>query len=50
VKSSLDMDKVLTVEHRHLFSKRACAYMLAYSILDNNNIEDVVGGLVEGGG
>ena len=51
VKSSLDMDKVLTVERRRLFSKRAREYMVAYSILDNNNSEEVVEqGLVEGGG
>jgi hypothetical protein len=48
VKKSLDMDKVLTVQRRRLFSKRAREYMIAYSILDNNSKE--VGGLVEGGG
>jgi hypothetical protein len=50
VKGSLDMDKVLTVEHRRLFSKQAREYMVAYNILDNNKSEKVVGGLVEGGG
>jgi hypothetical protein len=29
VKISLDMDKVFTVERRHLFTKRACEYMVA---------------------
>ena len=42
------MDKVLTIQRRRLFSKRAREYMIAYSILDNNSEE--VGGLVEGGG
>jgi hypothetical protein len=50
VKSSLDIDKVLAVEHRCHFSKQAREYMVAYSILDNNNSKGVVGGLVEGGG
>jgi hypothetical protein len=52
VKSNLDMDNVLlTVECRRLFSKQACTYMVAYSILDNNKSkEQVMGGLVEGGG
>jgi hypothetical protein len=52
VKSSLDMDKVLTVERRRLFSKGARDYMEAYNILlDNiNNSNKVVGGLVKGGG
>jgi hypothetical protein len=46
VKSSLDnMDKILTVERRRLFSKRAREYMVAYIILDNNNnSEEVVEG------
>jgi hypothetical protein len=44
------MDKVLTVEPRRLFSKRAREYMVAYSILDNKNSKEVVGGLVEQGG
>jgi hypothetical protein len=37
MKKSLDMNKVLTIRRRRLFSKRACEYMVAYSILDNNN-------------
>ncbi len=50
MKSSLDMSKVLTVEGRCPFSKRAREYMVAYIILDNNDSKEVVGGLVEGGG
>jgi hypothetical protein len=49
VRSSPDMDKVLTIQHRPLSSQGACEYMVPYSILDNNNSEEV-GGLVEGGG
>jgi hypothetical protein len=48
VKKSLDMNEVLTVKRRRLFSKRAREYMVAYSILDNDS-EEVVG-LVEGDG
>jgi hypothetical protein len=44
------MDKVLTTECRHLFSKPAPECMVAYIILDNNNSEEEVGGLVEGVG
>ena len=52
VKKSLDRNTVLTVLRRRLFSKRACEYMVAYSILDNNdnNSEEEVVGLVGGGG
>ncbi len=42
VKKSLDMNKVLTIQRRRLFSKRAREYMVAYSILDNNNSEEEV--------
>jgi hypothetical protein len=42
VKSSLDMDKVLTIERPCLLSKQAREYMVAYSILDNNNSEEVL--------
>jgi hypothetical protein len=48
VKSSLDMDKVLTIECHRLFSKRAHESMVAYIILDNNNSEEEMRGLVEG--
>ena len=37
VRKCIDRDKVLTIEHRRLFSKRAREYMLAYSILDNSD-------------
>ena len=47
VKKSLDMDEVLTIKRRRLFSKRAREYMVAYSILDNNS-EEVVGLVEEG--
>jgi hypothetical protein len=36
------MNKVLTIRRRRLFSKRAREYMVAYSILDNNNSEEEV--------
>ena len=39
VKKSLDMNNVLTIRRRRLFSKRVREYMVAYSILDNNNSE-----------
>jgi hypothetical protein len=42
VKSSLDMDKVLTVERHRLFSKQAREYMVAYSIIDNNKSKEMV--------
>jgi hypothetical protein len=42
VKKSLDMNKVLTIQRRRLFSKRAREYMVAYSILDNNNSKEEV--------
>ena len=44
VKKSLDTTEVLTIERRRLFSKRAREYMVAYSILDNSNDTEVVGG------
>jgi hypothetical protein len=50
VKSSLDMDTVLTIECRCLFSKLTQEYMVAYNILDNKKSEEEVAGLVEGGG
>jgi hypothetical protein len=37
VRKCLDSTRVLTVQRRRLFSKRARQYMLAYSILDNSD-------------
>ena len=37
VNRAMDSNTVLTIERRRLFSKRAREYMLAYSILDNND-------------
>jgi hypothetical protein len=36
------MNKVLTIRCHRLFSKGAREYMVAYSILDNNNSEEEV--------
>jgi hypothetical protein len=45
------MSKVVpTLGHHHLFSKQTGEYMVAYSILDNNNSKEVVGGSAEGRG
>jgi hypothetical protein len=44
VKKSLDSTDVLTVVRRRLFSKRAREYMLAYSILDNEEMDSSEGG------
>jgi hypothetical protein len=37
VRKCLDSESVLTIERRHLFSKRARQYMLAYGILDSSD-------------
>ena len=38
VQKAMDSTEVLTIERRRLFSKRAREYMLAYSILDNEEM------------